>query len=115
MGFNLKGYKNYCKNMLMGDFIIFKGRRMTESETRKLVNYSIEQGYKLLSEVPDEIADRICDTKNRHEEFDQYDDTPDFIVLPEIERAIRKVSNYWNYNFDADSLIADIREELGYE
>lgn len=115
MDLNLKGYKNNCANMLMGDLIIHKGRRMTESETRKLVNYSIEQGYKLLSEVPDEIADRICDTKNPHGEFEQYDDTPDFIVLSEMERAIRKVSNYWNYDFDADSLIADIKEELGYE
>lgn len=115
MGFNLKGYKNDYKNRLMGDCIIYKGRRMTERETRKLVNYSIEHGYKLLSEVPDEIAARICDIKNRHEEFKQYDDTPDFIALPEIERVIRKVSRYWCYDFDADSLIADIKEELGYE
>lgn len=115
MNLNLKGYKRNFQNMLMGELIIHKGRRLTESETRKLVNYAIEQGYELLSEVPDEIADSICDTDNPKEEFEKYDDTPDFVVLSEVERAIRNVSNYWKYNFNADELIADIKEELGYE
>lgn len=113
MNLDLKGYKNNCHNMLMGDLIIHKGRRLTESETRKLVNYGIEKGYRLLSEIPDEVADRICDTDNPQEEFEKYDDTPDFIAFAEIESAIRKVSNFWMYNIDADSLIADIKEELG--
>lgn len=115
MDLNLKGYKRNCYEKLMGDLIRHRGRLMTERETRILVNLSIEKGYELLSEVPEEIADKICDENTPYEEFEKYDDTPIFITLQEIERVIKRVSCFHYYDFDPVFLFRHIKQELGYE
>ena len=65
MNVDLKGFKHNCEHQPMGDIIIHNNRRMSESDTRKLVNYAIEQGYEALDDVPDEVADKICDAYNK--------------------------------------------------
>ena len=110
MDLDLKGYKANCGEKLMGDLIIHTGRKMTESETRIVVNYGIKNGIKYLSEFPDEIADKICDPQNN--EFEEYDDTPEFVSLPKLERVINRVyDRRWRWE-SAQDLFDDIKEIL---
>lgn len=86
MNINLKGFKSNCGHTQMGDLAIHRGRRMTESETRMAVNYGIEQGYELASQIPDEVLDAICDPHNS--DYAKYDDTPRFLTLEALSKAI---------------------------
>lgn len=115
MNLCLNGFKNNCHHKLMGDLIIHKNRHLTERETRILVNVSIEKGYESLSDVPDEIADKICNPDTPYEEFKEYDDTPEFIAFPELKKAIHSLSGYANYDFDAERLLDDLCDELGLD
>lgn len=116
MNMNLKGFKANCHNKLMGDFIIHKDRLMTERETRILVNIAIEKGYETLREVPDELADEICDPSTPFNKYDAYDDTPIFVTLNDLESAIRRVVGYaYSYRIDADEFVNEVKSELGYE
>ena len=110
MNVDLKGFKRNCGNRLMGDFIIHKGRRMSERDTRVLVNYAIEQGYENIADVPDEIADMCCDASNH--ELDKYDDAPDFYTLEEIEHALNRIHNNYYVDWDADDIMDKLKEEL---
>ena len=87
----------------MGDFIIHRGRHMSERDTRVLVNETIK-------DVPDEIADKCCDASNH--ELDKYDDSPDFYTLEEIESALRRVHNNYYVDWDVDDIMNKLREEL---
>lgn len=109
MNVDLKGFKRNCGNQLMGDFIIHKGRHMSERDTRVFVNYAIEQGYETMKDVPDEIADKCCDASNH--ELDKYNDAPDFYTLEEIEYAIRRIA-VSHYDWDAEAFINKLRDEL---
>lgn len=109
MNIDLEGFKRNCGHQLMGDLIIHNNRRMSESDTRKLVNYAIEQGYETLADVPDEVADKICDAYNK--DFEKYDDTPDFYTLETIEDAIRRI-DVPHYNWDVEDFISKLRDEL---
>lgn len=113
MDINLKGFKTNCGDSLMGDLIIYKGRRMTESETRKAVNYGIEQGYELASQIPDEVVDAICDTNSYDIKYDKYDDTPEFITLSTLKYVLREIQG-WHDTIDitTDELIKEIEEKL---
>lgn len=106
----LAGYKRNRRGMTMGDLIIHKGRRMTESETRMVVNYGIEHGYELASQIPDEVADKICDPQCT--EFDKYDDTPEFYSLDYIREMLRKVQNCYYVEWDADDIMDKLEQEL---
>ena len=44
--------------------------------------------------------------------MDQFDDTPEFIALPELERVIRKLADYRCNCWDAEDIITQIKEEL---
>lgn len=110
MNLDLKGFKHNCGHRPMGDFIIHNGRRMSESDTRKLVNYAIEQGYETLADVPDEIANRICDAYNN--DYDKYDDTPSFYSLEYIEATLRHIQNCYNVDWAADDIMDKLRDEL---
>lgn len=114
MNMNLKGFKANCHDNLMGDLIIHKGRCMTERETRILVNLGIEKGYETLKDVPDELADEICDPDN-YEKFSSYDDTPIFVSMSDLESAIRRVAGYAYYSIDGDEFVNDVKAELGYD
>lgn len=95
----------------MGDLIIHKGRRMSERDTRVLVNYAIELGYETIKDVPDEIADKCCDAYNK--ELDKYDDAPDFYTLDEIESALRRVhDDYYRPNWEVEDIMDKLKEEL---
>ncbi len=109
MNLDFKGYKHNCGHQPMGDLIIHKGRKLSESDTRKLVNYAIEQGYETLADVPDEVADKICDAGNS--DFDKYDDTPTFYTLGTIADAIRRIDVSY-YDWDAEDFIEKLKEEL---
>lgn len=110
MDINLKGFKNNCGNQPMGDLIIHNGRRMTESETRMAVNYGIEQGYELASEMPDEVVDAICDPRNS--DYDKYDDTPDFFTLETLRPILQEIQGYHDtIDMTADDLIKAIEEK----
>ena len=110
MNVDLKGFKRNCGHQLMGDFIIHRGRHMSERDTRVLVNYAIEQGYKTTADVPDEIADKCCDAFNH--ELDKYNDAPDFYTLDEIAATLRKVQRCYDVDWNADDIIDKLREEL---
>ena len=116
MNIDLKGFHSQCKNQLMGGLIIHNDRCMTERETRIAVNYGIAMGYKLASEIPTEKIDEICNSHGNEPWMDQFDDTPEFVALPELERVIRKIADrYWRNNFDAEDLIVQIKEEFDIE
>lgn len=110
MNVDLKGFKRNCGDQLMGDFIIHKGRHMSERDTRVLVNYAIEQGYETIADVPDEIADKCCDAFNH--ELDKYNDAPDFYTLDDIKYALRNIAGKEFVNWDADEIIEKLREQL---
>ena len=112
MDVDLNGFHSQCKDQLMGGLIIHNGRCMTERETRVAVNYGIDRGYKFASEIPDEIVDEICNCHGNAEWMDQYDDTPDFVSIPVLERIIHRLAGYWHNDFDPDDLIRQIKEEL---
>lgn len=94
----------------MGDFITHRNRHLSESDTRKLVNYGIEQGYETMKDIPDEIADKIVDASNH--DFDKYDDTPDFYTLEEIEHALNRIHNNYYVDWDVDDIMDKLKEEL---
>ncbi len=110
MNVDLKGFKRNCGNQLMGDFLIHKGRHLSERDTRVLVNYAIELGYETIADVPDEIADKCCDAFNH--DLDKYNDAPDFYTLDEIESALRRISYKEYVDWDADDIMLKLREEL---
>lgn len=109
MNLDLIGFKNNCARQPMGDLIIHNNRRMSESDTRKLVNYAIEQGYETIADVPDEVADKICDAHCT--DFDKYDDTPDFYTLETIGYIIRLIE-VPHYDWDAEDFINKLRAKL---
>lgn len=110
MNLDLKGFKRQNWPMPVSDVIIHKGRHLSESDTRKLVNYAIEQGYETLADVPDEIADKVCDAYNK--DFDKYDDTPALYSLEYIKATLRKVQNCYNVEWDADDIMDKLEAEL---
>lgn len=111
MDINLKGFKSNCGHTQMGDLAIHRGRRMTESETRMAVNYGIEQGYELGSQIPVEILDAICDPHNS--DFAKYDDTPRFLTLETLGDILRDIAGYRRYlEITVDELITQIEERI---
>ena len=110
MNLDLKGFKRNCGNQLMGDFIVHRGRHMSERDTRVLVNYAIELGYETIQDVPDEIVDKCCDAC--HHELDKYNDTPDFYTIDEITSALRRVHNNCYVDWEVDDIMDKLKEEL---
>lgn len=106
----LKGYKANCGDGPMGDFLIHKNRRMTESETRMAVNWGIENGYKYASDLPDDVLDDICNPLDR--DYEDYDDTPDFFTLETLRHILREIQG-WHDTIDmtADELIKEIENK----
>lgn len=112
MNLDFKGYHNNCKDSLMGDLIIHKGRRLTERETRILVNYAIEQGWETTADVPDCVVDEICDPYVFNPKWDKYDDTPDFYTLDELKNALNAIHRSWRDDWEPDELFDRISEQL---
>lgn len=110
MDIDLKGYKANCGDMPMGDLIIHKGHRMTESETRMAVNWGIANGYKLATELPDEVIDKICDPYCK--DYTQYDDTPQFVSMDMLRSTLQRIQNCYNVDWDADDLMDKIEAKL---
>lgn len=109
MDINLKGFKANCGHTQMGDLAIQRGRRMTESETRMAVNYGIEQGYELASQIHDEVVDAICDPHNS--DHDKYDDTPHFLALETLRPILREIAGCRDYlEMTTDELIKQIED-----
>lgn len=112
MNLHLQGFKQNCGDTLMGGIITHKGRALTEAETRVLVNYGIEKGYETIRDFPDEVADEICDTHGNADWMQKYDDTPEFISLPKLQRILEKMCNCYGYDFDPQELFLNIQEEI---
>lgn len=96
--------------MPMGDLIIHKGHRMTESETRMAVNWGIANGYKTTSELPDEVMDKICDPYCK--DYTEHNDTPRFVSMEKLRRTLCIIQNCYNVDWDADDIMDKIEEEL---
>ena len=111
MDVNLHGFKANCGDTTMGDLAIYRGRRMTERETRMAVNYGIEQGIELGSQIPDEVLDAICDPYNR--DYTKYDDTPHFFTLATLSGILSEIACYRGYlEMTVDDLLTEIDERL---
>lgn len=111
MDVNIKGFKANCGDGPMGDLIIHRGRRMTEAETRMAVNWGIEQGYELSSQLPDEVVDAICDPNNS--DYVKYDDTPRFFTLETLGPILSEIAGYRDYiEMTVEELITKIDERL---
>lgn len=112
MDIDLKGFKENWGDKPMGDLIIHKNHRMTESETRMAVNWGIANGYKLASELPDKVIDTICDPTEYHA-YAEYDDTPEFFSLESLRSILHQVSPCgYIYEQTPDELIEKIKEIL---
>lgn len=111
MDVNIRGYKANCGNSPMGDLILHKGHRMTESETRMAVNWGIENGYELASELPDEVVDAICDPHNS--DYEEYDDTPCFFTLETLRSVLGEIAGYRGYiEMGVDELLTEIEDRI---
>lgn len=109
MNINLKSFKANCGHTQIGDLAIHRGRRMTESETRMAVNYGIEQGYELASQIPDEVLDAICDPRNS--DYAKYDDTPRFLTLETLRPILSEIAGCRDYlEITTDELIKQIEK-----
>lgn len=112
MSVDLKGLKRQGECGPIGGILIWKGRCMTEEETRILVNYGLKNGYRLNSDVPEDIVDEICKSHGNAEWCDQYDEDPRLYTLDYIERIIHKVVAVHNLAVSAYNLCDYIRDEL---
>lgn len=111
MDVNIKGFKANCNDGPMGDFIMHKGHRMTESETRMAVNWGIENGYELASQLPDVVVDAICDPHNS--DYEKYDDTPYFFTIESLRPILREIAGYRGYlEMTVDELLTQIEERI---
>lgn len=111
MDINIRGYKANCGDGAMGDIILHKGHRMTESETRMAVNWGIENGYELASELPDDVVDAICDPFN--DDYERYDDTPHFFTIATLRPILREIAGYRGYiEMTVDELLSEIEENI---
>lgn len=111
MDLNLKGFKANKGHKQMGDVLIHKGRRLTERETRMVVNWGINQGYKNASELPGDVVDEICNPYCST--YDEYDDTPEFVSIQELQSILRRISDEGYIEEQTpDELINKIKDEL---
>lgn len=111
MNIDLEGYHDHCKDKLMGDFFSHRGTYLSERTTRVLVNYCLEKGIETLNSIPDELADEVCSTITDNK-WDKYDDTPDFISFPTLEKTLRRIANCYAIDFDPDELMNLIKNEM---
>lgn len=75
------------------DFILHKGRYMTDREARTIINYGIANGMKYVSEIPDDVADEICDIGNIA--YKEYEPDPilHFVAEEHVEDVVKRVLN----------------------
>lgn len=111
MDIDLKGFKDFYGDECMGGLIIHKGRVMAEHETRMAINWGIENGYELASQLPDEVVDSICDPCNS--DYEKFDDTPRFFTLESLRPILHEIAGYRGYlEMTVDELITKIEERL---
>lgn len=104
MNLDLQGCLNFNEFTPI-DFIIHKDRCMTDWEARTLINYGIENGKKYLSEIPDEVADAICEIGN--DTYKKYEpkEVLHFVAQEYVEEVIKRVLG-WHIDCESD------REEI---
>ncbi len=113
MSISLKAFKSICFDQCPVDgLIVHNGRALTDSETRILVNYGIDKGYKTLTVIPKEIVDEICETRGNAEWMQQYNDAPQYIALPYLERILQKLSGFSCNDWDGDDIFRQITDEI---
>lgn len=110
MDVNLNGFKRNCADEQMGDFFIHRERRMTEYETRIAVNWGILHGIELMSQLPDNVLDEICDPKC--DKYNRYDDTPEFFTLRTLRSFLEEIAHRNYIGMTVDELIEKIEEKL---
>lgn len=86
------------------DFILHRGRAMVDDEARTVINYGLAHGLKYISEVPDEVADAVCEPGNtKYAEYEPKE-SPRYVS----ERRIREVLE----SFSGEELIDDVIEQI---
>ena len=112
MDMNLQGCLDY-KEYTPIDFILHKGRCMTDWEARTLINYGIANGMKYLSEIPDEVADAICETGNNTYKEYEPKEVLHFVAQEHVEEVIKRVLG-WHIDdeSDRDEIFDDIMNAL---
>lgn len=103
---SLKGAKahgwDYCN-----EYLIHRGRCLTDSEFRTLVNYGLANGYETPDTIPTWVVDAICDTTNR--EFDKYEDKETRLVS---EQRVERLLRCYKGEELTDDIINDIIDNL---
>lgn len=112
MDMNLKGFKHYHGETLMGGVISYNNRLLCEHESRILVNYGIAEGYEKLSDIPEEVVREVCEKHGHAEWMKKYDDTPEFISMDKLKGILMMLSGCWYNNFDGEDIYKQIEEEL---
>ena len=56
---NLKGFRNNCWDQDLTGFFDYKGKPMTDTEIRAVVEYGINHGYETEADIPSNIVDLI--------------------------------------------------------
>lgn len=104
---DLKGCLEYNAHYPI-DYILHRGRTMTDNEARTLINYGLAKGFKYLSEIPDEVADAVCEPGNNlYKEFEP-EEQPNYVS----EKHIREVLEYFSGKELDENVINEIIDEL---
>jgi ribulose bisphosphate carboxylase small subunit len=64
---SLKGLKRHAWRKNLSGFFTHRGRELSDSEVRKLVEYGIKKGYETEAEFTDEEVDRLLSGKTEQE------------------------------------------------
>lgn len=107
MDMDLKGCLEYNAYYPI-DFVIHRGRTMTDIEARTVINYGLANGLKSLSEIPDEVADAVCEHgNNKYKEFEP-EEQPNYVSESHIREVLEA---YSGEELDSDT-INEIMERL---
>lgn len=90
------------------DFIIHNNRCMTDWEARTVINYGIAKGHKLISEVPDEVADAVCEIGN--DTYKEYEPEESLYFI--AEKRVREILESRKGEVIDEDLIEEIIESL---
>lgn len=65
---NLAGLKRNCWRKNLSGFFTHRGRNLSDSEVRKLVEYGLKKGYRTEAEFTDEEVDRLLSVGKTEQE-----------------------------------------------
>lgn len=60
---SLAGLRKFFWRKNLGGFFSYKGRKLSDAEVRRIVEYGISKGYETEDDIPDEEVEELLKTK----------------------------------------------------